>query len=340
MSKYSGTLIRAHALTGFDELVRKHGGDPQALLRAAKMPARALDAPESTISLDGVATVLDDAARVLHLPDFSMRLAGYQGITVLGAVALIAQHSPDVREGILRLARYLPYHTPGARLWLADDDDPNFVQMRYEVTLAPGVPRRQLYELSYANACAILRLLAPAISPQVMLRHARGTDARHYRRGFSCPVHFNQPHDAVLLPRASLTTRIASDNSELRQSAERFVGNVVRRFPLDIGRQVQELADGQLTTGSTNIDTIASQLGLHERTLQRRLSEQGLVFESLIDELRRKRAAEYLGYHALPLTQVAALLGYSEQSSFIRACKRWFGKTPTQLRKTPEKIRD
>ena len=106
----------------------------------------------------------------------------------------------------------------------------------------------------------------------------------------------------------------------------------MRRFPLDIGRQAQNLIDRQLANGCGSIQRIAKQLGLHTRTLQRRLSEQGLFFEDIVDAVRRTRAEEYLPYEAIPLAQVAALLGYSEQSSLNRSCMRWFGKTPALIR--------
>ena len=58
------------------------------------------------------------------------------------------------------------------------------------------------------------------------------------------------------------------------------------------------------------------------------MSEQGLHFEDIVDRLRRERASEYLPYSAIPLAQVAALLGYSDQTALTRACRRWFGESP------------
>ena len=100
------------------------------------------------------------------------------------------------------------------------------------------------------------------------------------------------------------------------------------RFPLDIGSQTAALAERQLGAGSCSLVLVARELGLHERTLQRRLSEQCLHFEDIIDRLRRERASEYLPYSAIPLAQVAALLGYSDQTALTRACRRWLEQPP------------
>jgi AraC-like DNA-binding protein len=334
MMKSVGVFIRARSLTGFVDLVSSEGGDPDRLLAAVDITREALEDPESTLPLNAVLRLFEDAAHTLKLPDFCLRLAGYQDITVLGTVALVALHSATVGEAIAAVARNLPYHTPGARLDLVDDGDQRFVQLRYDLYLAVDEPHDQAIDLALAIACKFVRMLAPneCGDLQVLVRHARGADARTYRKRFGCAVHFDQLHNAILIPRSALSVAIGSGHSALRHSAERFVGNIVRRYPLDIGRQVQTLADRLLATGDASIEQIAAQLGWHKRTLQRRLAEQGLVFEDLIDELRRTRAAEYLPYSAVPLAQVAALLGYSEQSSFSRACKRWFGKTPAVLR--------
>ncbi|MNR51417.1 HTH-type transcriptional regulator VirS [compost metagenome] len=68
------------------------------------------------------------------------------------------------------------------------------------------------------------------------------------------------------------------------------------------------------------------------RTMQRRLDERGLVFEKLVDDIRRERAASYLDDPALRMSQVAGLLGYVEQSSFSHAFKRWYGMSPSAWR--------
>ncbi len=144
---------------------------------------------------------------------------------------------------------------------------------------------------------------------------------------------FEQPFDALMFPSVLLDVRIDQANHELRRKAERYINDVVQRFPLDIGKQTSALVDRHLATGHFSLRDIARQLGLHERTLQRRLSEQNLVFEDIVDQLRRERASEYLQSSAIPLTQVATFLGYSNQAAFTRACRRWFGDSPQRLRR-------
>ena len=77
---------------------------------------------------------------------------------------------------------------------------------------------------------------------------------------------------------------------------------------------------------------LASSLALADRTLQRRLHEEQTSFQELLDGARRELAGKYLADGQYSLGQVADLLGFVDQSNFFRACKRWFGVTPTQYR--------
>jgi AraC-like DNA-binding protein len=71
---------------------------------------------------------------------------------------------------------------------------------------------------------------------------------------------------------------------------------------------------------------------MHPRTLQRRLREEGTTFEAIKDGARQDLAQRYLSQPDVPLTQITALLGYSEQSALGRSCRRWFCTTPREMR--------
>ncbi|MFG2551150.1 helix-turn-helix transcriptional regulator [Streptomyces sp. NPDC048581] len=82
-----------------------------------------------------------------------------------------------------------------------------------------------------------------------------------------------------------------------------------------------------------SLGEVARFLALHPRTLQRRLAEEGAGFDQLRDEALRELAHQYLTESSLSMSHVALALGFSEQSALTRACRRWFGKTPTAIRR-------
>ncbi len=89
-----------------------------------------------------------------------------------------------------------------------------------------------------------------------------------------------------------------------------------------------------LRTGTPELEQIAPQLELSPRSLRRKLAEQGLSFRSLLDELRCELAKRYIEDPGLTLVEMAYLLGYSDQSTFQRAFRRWIGQAPARYRRT------
>lgn len=328
-------MIRARALTGFADLVAAAGGDAGTLLAAAGIPPTALAEPESILPLDPLAEMLDQAAHQLDLPDLGLMLSARQDIAVLGAVALVVRHSASVGEALLALERNLAYHSPGASLRIAPGPHPDTVEFRYDLKLGPGVPRRQAIELSYAIGLDFLRMAAPQEwgAWEVCFRHSAGPDPQAWRQRFGVTPCYGQPCDMIILPASVLARKIDTGNGALRDTIERAIRHAIRNHPLDIGAQVEALAARQLAHGHVTRVHIAGLLGLHERTLARRLAQQGLVFEELVDGVRRRGAQTMLAEGAIPLSALAGLLGYNGQSAFTRACKRWFGMSPGGVRR-------
>ena len=325
---------RARSLTGFAEVVNSQGGDVAALLESVGLNADLLTNPDAVIPFGPAAALLDHAAETLELPDIGLRLGDYQDMSILGPVALTARYAADVREALHALVRHMPYHTPGTQLSLDTDTAAGVSYLHCGLPGFEGPPSRHVVELSYVIACKVLRMIAQdgGADWQVNLPHPAGVSLARYRMAYGCSVCFEQPFDALMFPSVLLDVSIDLANDELRRKAERYINDVVQRFPLDIGKQTSALVDRHLATGHFSLRDIARQLGLHERTLQRRLSEQNLVFEDIVDQLRRERASEYLQSSAIPLIQVATFLGYSNQAAFTRACRRWFGDSPQKLR--------
>jgi AraC-like DNA-binding protein len=96
--------------------------------------------------------------------------------------------------------------------------------------------------------------------------------------------------------------------------------------------QVRRVLANELVHGTPSIEQVAKRLGMSERTLQRRLHDEGATLQQVLDQLRRDLAAQYLDESQLGLREIAFLLGFAEQSGFQRAFVRWFGQTPRTYR--------
>jgi AraC-like DNA-binding protein len=121
----------------------------------------------------------------------------------------------------------------------------------------------------------------------------------------------------LTFPMELLDATINAANPELVGAAQRFVANEMRRHPLDMAKQIEGLVARQLAIGPCSLPSIALQMNMSVRTLQRRLKEKGHDFADIVDKVRRQRALELLQWGAIPVGQVHALVGYEDQSSLI-----------------------
>lgn len=327
-------LVRARALTCFAELVTDLGGDAEALLGGVGMTAEMLAQPEATISMPGTVALLENAASQLDAPDFGLMLAQRQDFSVLGPIALVASRADTVATALASMVRNLPYHVARTSLRLDTSSLEGRTWLRYELLPEAGKLQRQTVEMCCLLAIQALRMLSGEAGSdwQVVLAHKPGISASRYRGFFGCRVDCRQSGHGVIFPEAILQYQVDGANPRIREAAERFVAHLIRRNPLDLACQIEELIARQLANGGCSLADIARQLTMHERTLQRRLDAQRIRFADILDGVRKSQARAFLSQSGPPLPEVASLLGYSEQRSLSRACRRWFGTTPAALR--------
>jgi AraC-like DNA-binding protein len=329
------SLIRATGLWGYVELVRELGGDPAPLLARLHIPPGVEREDDAFVPLDAFVRLLEATATELDCPDLGLRLSRWQGLDILGPIAVIARNAQTLQDGLGAIARYLYVHSPALTLAVTDRSGGD-LHFTYTVTGVDLSLLRQGYELSMANGVRMIRLLGgPEAGPSVVsfLHDQLGPDTA-YAEALGCPVRFGQEWCGFELPRTLAARPIDSADPETRRIATKYLESVYLPSSATLSERVAELARRLLPTGHCSADAIADQLALHPRTLQRRLAEEGVRCQDVIDAERREQAARYLAEPLLQLSQVAALLGYAEQSTLNRSCRRWFGMTPRAYRAT------
>jgi AraC-like DNA-binding protein len=96
--------------------------------------------------------------------------------------------------------------------------------------------------------------------------------------------------------------------------------------------RVENAISSVLPHGRVLVEDVARSLGMSKRTLARKLSDEGLNFTEILQQLRRDLAVRYLGDRKLHVSKIAWPLGFDEVSAFTHAFKRWTGRTPSQMR--------
>ena len=122
----------------------------------------------------------------------------------------------------------------------------------------------------------------------------------------------------------------------MRQVLEGHADEILARLPAHAGLalEVQRALASRVAGGDTRIESVGRVFGMSARTLQRRLADEGLSFQKLLDDARKVAAGRYLDESTLAIGEIAYLLGYSEAAAFHRAFKRWYRATPEAFRST------
>jgi AraC-like DNA-binding protein len=329
-----GSLIRATNLWGYTDLVRELSADPKPFLTRFDVPPGVEHEEDAFVPLAAFARMLDATADELDCPDFGLRLSRWQGLDILGPIAVIVRNAHTLLDGLDAIARYFYVHSPALRLTVEPHEADATVRFNYEVT-ERGMPYPlQGYELAMANGARIIRLLGgPEARPRAIsfMHDQLGTDDA-YGDALGCPVRFGQTWCGIELPRRLADRPIDSADPQTRRIATKYLQSHYLPGTATLSERVAELAHRLLPTGKCSVEVIADQLAMHPRMLQRHLASEGMRCQDIIERERRDQAARYLADARLNLSQIAGLLGYTEQSALNRSCRRWFGKTPRQYR--------
>lgn len=203
---------------------------------------------------------------------------------------------------------------------------PRFVRLRH-----PG-------EWAMSSGLSMLRALTGRDIPvvDVCFQHPAPDDVSVLTAYFGRTPRFGAPASRLVLPGEILDLPIVHANPRLFGYLERHAEALLSTLATDdrLADRVRRKLTDMLRQGVPTQSEVARHFGMSERTLQRRLKEENVVFQELLDETRRQLAEIYLREPRLAVYEIAMLLGYSEPSAFFRAFRRWTGRTPEQYRAT------
>lgn len=214
------------------------------------------------------------------------------------------------------------------------------VQVEWRCNFANALVRRHVIENVLASWTRYTRWMSGVADESplvVMFEHAAPSDMaalQEYARVFNAEIRFSQPCSALIVSQRQLSFPIVQADPHLLQTLLQHATEVLGRIDQheSFTLKVKNLLRLQLKDALPRKETIASQLHMTARTLQRRLSEEGTTFQELLNELRRELAQYYLEQTTLGIDEIGVRLGFAESRSFHRSFKQWTGMTPGQYR--------
>ncbi len=182
-----------------------------------------------------------------------------------------------------------------------------------------------------------VQMMTPLLEDFRLLRadfaHPQPAELTAYQAVFACPLAFGADDYALVLPLSLRDAALIPANPPIQSLLRQHAEALLARLPsAGLIARVVTLLGAQLAHGEPDRAELARTLNLSERTLQRRLAEEGSSYQQLLNDTRQQLAERHLASGRLPAAEIALLLGYSEPSVFFRAFRHWTGLTPGEYR--------
>jgi AraC-like DNA-binding protein len=337
------SVVHVDALYKFHELVTKLGGDSAALLSKFRIDPAILVNQHAFIPYRSFIRLLDQAATELACPDFGMQLAAQQsyGPKEMGPLEIAMHNSCTVRAAFSYCAEHARIYRAATQLSIEGGCEEESAFVRCDTLIPTLAPYPHTIERGLLLLQrAALDLSSGRISPrEIWVMHEPISPLAAYFENFGTSIRFGQSMNGVVFTSSDLDTPIFDSDPLLYELATNFIELHYSSSEPALRVRVRTVVERLLRAGSCTNGAVASQLGMHPRTLQRHLCAEGESFEAIKDGVRRDITLQYLKQSTIPLTRVAEILGYSETSVLSRSCYRWFSASPRQLRASAAELR-
>lgn len=325
----------AGLVRGLLEFAVDRGAERQVLATRAGIDERALEDADNRIPFDIYIALMREACALCGDAALALHYGECIDMSEVSIVGLIMNASETMAEAFAQLQRFsalaLEVEGAGERfgvdvrdggLWIVDQRlNPNDFPQLSEVTFS-------------RLACGPRRFLPQSHILEVHFTHPAPSYRKEYDRIFDCKVVFDRDWNAMRMHPEAAAWRVALQPryvfGVLTERADMLMQS------LNDSRTTRARVEGLilpiLHKGDANADTIASAMGFSRQTLFRRLREEGVTFEDVLDDLRHRMALHYLEGRRASVNEIAYLVGFSDRASFSRAFKRWTGRNPGEVR--------
>ncbi|MDB4974292.1 MAG: AraC family transcriptional regulator [Myxococcaceae bacterium] len=307
--------------------------DPRSLLKACEVDGQRLHELRGKLSLEEVDALARAALELTGEPGLGLTLGAQAPFTTLRLLGHLLFAQQTLRDAFRVLRRYATLLVDGPYWDLIECG--SVATFTYEAQVQLGDSTRLATDFVLSMAARVITYFAagkPELS-RVAVRHARPDYTERYQQVFSCPVLFEQETNSLAFARSVLDRKQPhSDDSLaklLSESADRLLSE--RSMAQSFAQRVRTWLSYERELKDVDLQRAARRFGLSARSLRRNLRTEGTSLSHLLDEARHALACRELSRPDSSIKEAAQRVGFSEQSGFHRAFRRWTGMTPLQF---------
>jgi len=265
-------------------------------------------------------------------PAIGLKMATEERVERYDPVSIAALYAKTFRDALQRLARYKQLTCP-EEIRVTERGDECAVQIRW--LLAEEKAPDFLIDICFAWIVVIGRRgTGRLVNPKRVELQRTEAHRKMYEQHFQCPVKFGARQNVLVFDKADVERPFVTHNPDLLAIvAPQLEAELTQKLAeKSLGEQVKGILKRLLAGQRPELETVAGELRMSTRTLQRRLTGEGATFQQLMEDARRELARHYLQNSALELNETAYLLGYEDANSFFRAFHYWEGTSPGEWR--------
>lgn len=307
------------------------GADPATVLRRAGLDPNLFSDPDNVMPYAALGRLVRVSVEATGCESFGLRVGMNTKVSSLGLTSLVSTNSATVRHGLEVIVDTLKTSETGGTTFL--DVRGGLASFGYDV-IAPGVENvDQIVDAAIAIAYTIMRrLCGPAWTPErVRLIRNPPLDKSPFSKFFAAPIDYGEPSGCLVFNAATLDLPVRDRNPDYAEILAPLLEEAAANASRDFLSAVKLIIRSQVGLGSLSRDGVCRALGINARTFAHRLQAHGASYSGLADEAKCE-AAQSLLRKGKPIAEIAAALGFAEQSAFTRAFKAWSGTTPARWR--------
>ena len=311
-------------------VMQRHQVDPARLFAAAGLDAHLYADPDSRLRVGTIRRLWGEAERLTNNPCFAFETGMALVPANLHALGFAWLASRNLREAIERLARY--HRLLSTAIDVRIDEHESELQLAYNIPA--GWPQQAL-DAATTGIVTLCRDITYEEFRPLRIEMTRGEPhcAKRLARFFGCPVRYRAEQTYVAFRRSQAEKFLPRQNPAIARASDEVALQYIATMDREdvLSRAKVALID-MLSNGEPTRSALAHRLHMSERTLARRLSDRAVSFRALLDNVRKELALGYIAQARYAITDIAYLLGFSDQSNFARSFRRWTGSTPSTYR--------
>ncbi len=304
------------------------GHDPAPLYRKAGINPALLKRSDMRINISHVDELWRLAVELLDDPCFGIKMSENWHPSYTGALGYAWCASSTLRTAFNRVVRYIHVVTEDLNIKLSEKSNEFKVIVDLENSLFTLPQHHDVVTSVLMHMCRF-NYGDELIPIEVCLAHEEPPCSKIISDYFRAPVIYDAPASSFTLAKKDVDLKLASSNEELTLLHDEFLMKYLIKIKKgDLVQQIQSVIIDNLPSGNISDNLIARELNLSERSLQRKLKERGTTYRIVLDNMREMAAIQYIKNPLNTMSDIAFLLGFSEQSAFSRAFKKWTGTSP------------